>query len=505
MINWRSTFPRLFVRILSIASIGAIVAGCATRLATRSFQNPPAKNPATACYIQGTNGTTHLPYSCSFVEFDERGDYIDFNQHEDMLHKIKEITHQESNPLLLVIYCHGWLNDSQSGDVVKFVDFLGRLAGSKEAQTHHLRVHGLYLSWRGNLFSPYVDKNSDAYRQTARDFGAPIVSDKYFRDSAAIEDIMAIPEDISYWSRKGLAESKVSGVPLARTVFEAANLAKQGYTGKFVDDLGIPWTNRVFVIGHSFCALMLEKCLGQANLSELSENWDWKDWGTTNTNHIVTRTFPIDCLLFINSAAPSIYAKELSDFMWADQGAERSYAPLIISITSSADTATRYAHRIANAFAPLYPSLQRHYPGGGLLSNAPPCLSIPQSYFYERTPGHNPLLVDHWIVNVTNSASSAPANDFQSVFDADLDPRTKDPNIFYTSTTNTIVTWNIGRVPDATDCWSYKGHHLVKRGNYWIISCNGDLIASHTAIWTTNTMELYGALYRLTYATNAPY
>ena len=43
------------------------------------------------------------PYSCSFVEFDERGDYLDFQQQRRSWQKIKELSYDQREELLFVI------------------------------------------------------------------------------------------------------------------------------------------------------------------------------------------------------------------------------------------------------------------------------------------------------------------------------------------------------------------------------------------------------------------
>jgi hypothetical protein len=492
------------VLIVSLVIITAVVvSGCATKgVATRVTGNAAEGGPGNAWYIESKNTSSKLPYSCSFVEFDERGDYLNFAQQQDSWRKIEEIA--KAHRMLLVVYCHGWKNSAQSGDVVSFVHFLGRLAASQEISTKGFRVHGLYLGWRGNQFRPYVDRNSEAFRDTKREFGGPIVDQKYARK---YDWTLAIPETLTYWSRKGAAEAKVSGVPIARTIFEAASAAKQ---------FSLPGsTNKVIVVGHSFGALMLEKAFGQASVGAITQEWPWRDMANVAPEKSIRSGLPVDCTLFINSAAPSLYAKELSDFMWANENARRGSnatvnagSPLIISITSSADWATRVAHRWANVFAPLYPSLQRKYRDGVLKADPnknPQFIAVPQAYFYEHTPGHNPLLVDHWIVKTTPTATTPP-NDSQQILEANLSPPpvNESASVFYTSSKTNVVTWNIGRVPDPPNWSQYHGYSPVRRGNYWVIRCNGELIASHTAIWTENTMELYAALLRLTYANPPP-
>src|SRR4051812_43290776 len=100
--------------------------------------------PADACYIESLAKNGAPRFSCSFVEFDGRGDYIDFAQHGAAWGKVKELA--DAQKVLLVFYCHGWKNNSQSGDVVRFNEFLGRLAASPGVGNLGYRVHGIYLS-----------------------------------------------------------------------------------------------------------------------------------------------------------------------------------------------------------------------------------------------------------------------------------------------------------------------------------------------------------------------
>jgi len=396
-------------------------AGCATKKPmrpTNGMKGDPREGVANAdsWYIESKPTDGSLPYSCSFVEFDERGDYLDFRQQRRSWEKILELALKERRKLLVVIYCHGWKNNSQSGNVVEFNRFLSRLASSPEIRQRQLRVHGLYLAWRGNVVRQFVNTDSEAFRQTTKDFDGPIINERYSRKVRMLTPQWFI-EQVSYWSRKGAAESKVSSVPSARTIFTAANAAKHFSTPD--------WTNRVFVIGHSFGALMLEKSLGQACVGALTDQWKWNQFQTTNDLPVTVGTLPFDCILFVNSAAPSIYTKELADLLWAHQRAQEhshqdsSSAPVIISLTSSADWATKKAHRWANVLAPIYPSLQRDYTEGVLASsNSATAVPVPQSYFYEHTPGHNPLLVDHWIraLKTNELPANLPNNIADQVF-----------------------------------------------------------------------------------------
>src|SRR5438128_2565620 len=86
---------------------------------------------SSSSFIEGKTSNGSL-VSCSFVEFDERGDFLDFDQHRSCEATIRELVHAKK--LLLVIYCHGWKNSSQSSDVTHFNAFLSKLAASAEIQ-----------------------------------------------------------------------------------------------------------------------------------------------------------------------------------------------------------------------------------------------------------------------------------------------------------------------------------------------------------------------------------
>src|SRR5690348_11102989 len=58
-------------------------------------------------YLETTPADSALPISCSFIEFDERGDYLDFEQHRHAYSKILSLA-PKTDPLTVVVYVHGW-------------------------------------------------------------------------------------------------------------------------------------------------------------------------------------------------------------------------------------------------------------------------------------------------------------------------------------------------------------------------------------------------------------
>src|SRR5579864_2361181 len=118
-------------------------------------------------------------YGCSFIEFDGKGGFLSFNQFSTAERRLKE--RKAKSSVLLVIYCHGWNNNSQSADVLRFMSFLRRLSDSAYIQNKNLRVEGVYLGWRGSQYMPVLAKSDiDADPKLAADFeGGPLTDSKW--------------------------------------------------------------------------------------------------------------------------------------------------------------------------------------------------------------------------------------------------------------------------------------------------------------------------------------
>jgi hypothetical protein len=482
------------VLLLTFAAMAVLLLpGCAVN--GRPMRFAPDGDGATvpkslSWYIEGT-AKNEAPISCSFVEFDERGDFLDFRQHLSCESTLKQLV--KSGKVLTVLYCHGWKNNSQSGDVTAFNSFLAKLATSPEIGSNGFRVHGVYLAWRGNSVRPYVDKvvPEGPYAETAKIYGKPIVDGKYERRARWTG---FIPENVSYFTRKRAAEHLVSGLPMARAIFTYASTVK---------DYGRKLDNRVCVIGHSFGALMLERSLGQAMSGALVMEW-WE--GETKEKALPKPGLPFDLILFVNSAAPSIYAKEMRDFLEAHRKALHNRpgddAPVIVSLTSTADSATGSLHPLANMLAPIAPSLKRRYTTGIFGQKQPDGTwptheGIRQSEFYTKTPGHQPYLVNHWIIKEPSVVPLANSSTDKVFADNIAQKPHQDPDVFFTSKAKyPAAAWRI--TPNSPDePVTLDGlTPSMSDSDYWIISCGKELIGNHNDVWSTTTMEMYAGIYR---------
>ena len=460
--------------------------GIATRQSASSN-----KGAASSSYIESSGSTTK--FSCSFVEFDGRGDFLDFNQHQECLEIISTLSATQT--ILLVIYCHGWKNTSQSIDVLRFNRFLDQLSTSRLVEESGFRVHGIYLSWRGNVVKPYVDFNGGNSEWARETFGEDIVSQKATRRHRRL---LSPIEQLSYWSRKHAAEHQVSGLAVTRAAFTYSAAAKGMQQRKFGAD------NRTLVIGHSFGALMLEQSLLQGAVGNLISQWVWNpksdderqnipptnnEDGATMASKSIPRSakLPFDLILLLNSAAPSIYALQLRSFLSAHvkaleiQNAPHSDAPVVVSITSTADGATRYMHPIGNALSRFSPSMKRNYTERLLKTSSRGQQHAPvhQSYFYRKTPGHNPMLVNRWL-------SREPSTTAENVGYAPERPLSQS-------------SWLLSNACPSSDPTKVAGHDVDPwiKSAYWIVECGKNVISSHNDVWNKEAMAAYMALFTM--------
>lgn len=474
--------------------------------------DPDASIPnAQRWYIESTCPKEGLPHSCSFVEFDERGDYLDFHQHKHAYEKVLALA-QKDEHLIVVMFLHGWRNNGQSGNVVDFNDFLHQLATHTAVTGQHHRVHGIYLSWRGACLKHAIDPNEQRFQQLAEQYGGDIVDR---REAARFPALNEFLETFSYFDRKGVPEHLSSGTSLSRTIMTCAHVAK-----RFKPEC------HVFLIGHSFGGLMLERTFQNATIGELIMAWPFgKDVSNAD---IKANPLPFDTVLLVNSAAPSIYAKQFQSFLAAHGHAMFRYkvvganSPVFFSLTSSGDWATGKTHWLANTFCFLLPTLKRKYRGDDFIlatKEGSEDVLIQQSYYYRHTPGHNPLLVNRFVEasGIPPSSTEPPPN---NQFRANVlnsgrtrafgtSPRkqgeaSKQWRINFppeTSTFDKFSRYKVGNETYRPVVWEERGGvYVYKDTAYWIIRCTKEIIKDHNDIWSQQAIDTYAALYAISLA-----
>ena len=462
-------------RLAAVAVIICLLPNCApwnkpTRAVGKSSESRTLPGDSACLQSHRSVGPN---YGCSFIEFDGKGGFLDFDQYTGAQQRLKKL--KAHSNVLLVIYCHGWNNNSQSADVIRFMSFLRRLADSAYIQRKDLHVEGVYLGWRGSQYLPVIAQaDLSADPKLTQDFDGELLVDSKWQLPGPIGALMSPAKYLSYWSIKDRGEFHVSRVPLSRAVFGLA------FTLKTPEDANRGRHHRVFVLGHSFGALVLEQAIGQASVGLLTSEWirDQRE-----------ARWPIDLIVFLNSAAPSLYAKQLKEFLQDDHRA--SARPRIVSLTSTGDWATGLLHPIGNFGNRFSVDLQRKYHPEGKDKPA-----VTAGEYYALTPGHNPHLIDHVVKPDPDiQPPDEIANDDDKVFSKNLDPikPPESPDVFFarSSKDNRVYAWQLRDL----NAGYRKGVHP---SNYWIGSVPKDIIRDHGDIWSAASMEMLAGIYRLT-------
>ncbi len=496
---------------------GSASRGIALRPVVAGKMGTPMPDPsraianAKAWYVESKPTGQGLPNSCSFIEFDERGDYLDFHQHVHAYEKVTALA-KSNEHLIVVFFVHGWRNNTNSDNVVSFNEFLNQLGDFSDSNGIKHRVHGIYLSWRGGCLKHALTLDQRYNEVTQRYNGDPIVD---IKQAARFPRLNGLLESFSYFDRKGVPEHLSSGTSLSRTLFTCAHTTKRH----------LP-TADVFLIGHSFGGLMLERTFQNACIGELTMAWPWGD--PTRVGEAKANPLPFDTVLLVNSAAPSIYAKQFQSYCAAHREAMKrdnvpdSDLPVFLSLTSSADKATGKLHPLANRFCFLIPTLRRRFKGNEfILADQPGSASvkIQQSYYYRHTPGHNPLLVNRFIepVKETNDKESEPQEGRGRYLHRNLRHAGAAHTFFTTPRPGgTASQWSINFPPQTSTFdnfsrypkWSPKfrpvvwesdihGNYIRKETAYWILRCTKEIIKDHNDIWSQQAMDTYAALYAI--------
>ena len=128
------------VRILSTLATIMVMLGSCVPWNIKTRQVSKSSTLGNSAYIESHRADGHN-YGCSFIEFDGKGSFLGDDQFENSL-KVLDTRKARSN-VLLVIYCHGWMNNAQSGDVLHLLVFCAgwpiqaqsahKVCGSKES------------------------------------------------------------------------------------------------------------------------------------------------------------------------------------------------------------------------------------------------------------------------------------------------------------------------------------------------------------------------------------
>jgi pimeloyl-ACP methyl ester carboxylesterase len=406
-------------------------------------------------------------YKLAVIEFGELGSYADPFRHE--LQNTIQLLEKADRPLL-VVYIHGWLNNATSDDVGSFKGFLSRLAQSKQVQTHHYNVFGVYFAWPGkSLEIPYL-----AY--------------------------------LSFWNRKGAAERIASNGDCIDAIEQLSYVARRRAF------------NYVFLIGHSFGGLILERTVEHTlrslqGLQNVKPPWDLALMLNPASDSVLTRQLVSDLQSLYRYSEKPVPGDVLQ---WGGQfnpiSGTGSPVPenqhTVVELQSENDSATGKIFPIGTTAGIIF---NGHW-GWNQVKAPASDQTLSEREFYLSTPGNDKYLVNYEISHPSPDLLAKFENDpeHKDAFDYNLDHNPVG-GIFYTSATKgTATAASSGRqnkvaqqspvdLPQVWQIHYVDGHdkYMGVRVPFWIARVPPDIIDNHGGIWSDNNMALMAAIFRM--------
>jgi hypothetical protein len=368
-------------------------------------------------------------YTLGFVEFDDQGEPWAPAQAERVVETI-ERANQSPNGAVVIVFVHGWKNNASTEQEVntgyslngfnKLLTELTRLTRVAHP-TSPPEVVGVFIAWRG---------------QSAKAL-----------------------QNLTFWGRRKAAR-RVASPSAAGTLFEILTAARANPK------------SRVGLIGHSFGGLLVEAVMTQAMSALLFSGAQAQE------------DFPADLVVLINPASEAVHAKEFIDLLARDGIAiyrvdtkgKRYSRPLIVSVTSEGDLATRLYFPIGARLG----GLGKHYRKYGPEFCSP---GESQRAFLLHTSGNMEVLFSHTVTR-------QPLPPGTQVPEADVQLRVKkDPTTGKTSFSFTGLhdRYTVKSIP-----------RTLNQTPYWIMRVPKSLIPNHSDIFGPDTLRLLMALVRVT-------
>ena len=211
---------------------------------------------------------------------------------------------------------------------------------------------------------------------------------------------------------------------------------------------------------------------------------------------------PADLVLLVNSAAESIYAKELSDMFRGigHRGHINPERPLLVSLTSETDTATSgwfpRGTFLPNLFA------RRHYDWKG---RGPANANVSQHDYLTTTPGHQKRLFTHEVVWDGASPPRSRKANRPDLRDAEtciagnpaFEENLQHPRGMVFATSDPAA-------PERFEWWRIEPLPADKPTPYWIMQVPPQIIHEHSPIFTAEGRAMMAALFRITNPKSQP-
>ena len=260
-------------------------------------------------------------YDLFFTEFTDQG--LQYPSREwgeagyQINHTIKGLKQiaEDHEGVSLVVFVHGWQHNAKhdDGNVISFRKLLQSAASIEQAGGSKHRVVGVYVGWRGRSI-----------------------------------DAGGLLSNLSFWTRKSTALRVAQGSP--RELFNrlrgfkcAQNLG-QGQKSSPGDCTELAGGSsrpkvRMLMIGHSFGGWILYNAVAGSLVESLTQDIDMDDRGIQRTKS----TRYADMVILLNPAFEASRYTPLHRIATTRPRYSHYQAPLLVSVTTDADQATRIA------------------------------------------------------------------------------------------------------------------------------------------------------------------
>ncbi len=369
-------------------------------------------------------------YTLAFIEFDDQGELWSPSQMFRATGLIKRANQAEAGSAFIV-FIHGWENNAspeqeqeEGKSLHGFKQLLSQAARRVKARdpTATRPVIGVYLAWRGkSAHKPF--------------------------------------SGLTFWNRRRTANKIASGGAVTEVLTRILHTIDQNPASKAI------------LIGHSFGGLLMEQAMLQNMVT------------STVAAQAGQLDFPIDMVILINPASPSLRAKQLIEMFardrtkvyQVDNQGKRYERPLMISVTSKTDSATRRLYPMGTALGALFTKFRTY--GPEFCSPA-----AKQRSFYLYTAGHNKILHSHVVTAkaLPDAGESKKGLELQRGHDA----ATQQETISFNGLKHRFtITRKRGVLNDTP---------------YWIMNVPKELIPNHSDIFGGDTVRLMAALLQST-------
>ncbi|MBV9999809.1 MAG: hypothetical protein JO015_11945 [Verrucomicrobia bacterium] len=397
-------------------------------------------------------------YKLAAIEFGELGSYADASQGE--LNNTIQLLKSTERPLL-VVYIHGWLNNATSGDVGNFKGFLSRLSQSRQVKIHRYNVFGVYFAWPGKTLEiPYLDY-------------------------------------LTFWNRKQAAERIASNGDCLDAIEKLSQTAR------------LRENNYVFLIGHSFGGLILERTVEHTLRTLQGQNvrppWDLALMLNPASDSVLTRQLVSDLYSLYDYYPNPLPGNRLR---WGGHFVPKSGGdpiaesqPTVVEVQSENDTATGTVFPIGSKVGVI---VNGHWAWNQV---AVPRTQqwVSERAFYLSTPGNDRYLVNYKVVRSRGTFSGN-----SDAFDYNLEHNPVGASFFTSAPKGSDTAAQAGRhsrtaatapktqpqtwqIQFVVDHDKYIGVHVP----FWIVRVPSEIIDNHGGIWSDNNMALMATIFRM--------